>query len=89
MIPFPARVDLGPMAMKEYSAFPKAQHHWNLTVRLFGIIYRTLVIRGSYLSAEVQSVYSTALADLAIKYLCISMNENKRIAIVFNWIILR
>ena len=37
---------------------PKLQHHWNLTIRLFRVIYRTL-IGGSYPSAKVQLVYST------------------------------
>ena len=43
---------------------PKFQHHWNLTTRLFSVLSRTLV-RGSYTSAEMQSVYSTAPADWA------------------------
>ena len=41
-----AKVDLGAMAMKGYSAFPKLQHHWNLTIRLFSVISRTLIGRG-------------------------------------------
>ena len=41
---------------------PKLQHYWNLTIRLFSVISRTLV-RGSYPSAEKQSVYSTVLSD--------------------------
>ena len=52
------------MAMKGYSAY------WNLTIRLFSVIFRALVGgRGSYSSAEVQSVYSTAPADWVI--LCV------------------
>ena len=43
---------------------PKLKDYWNLTIRLFSVIIRTLV-GGSYLSAEVQLVYSTAPADLA------------------------
>ena len=43
---------------------PKLQHYWNLTIRLFNVISRTLVGQtgreGSYPSAENQSVYSTA-----------------------------
>ena len=39
---------------------PKLQHYWNLTIRLFSVISRTL-IGGSYPSAEMQLVYSTAL----------------------------
>ena len=61
MLPLRARVDLRAMAMKGYSAFPKAPallepHHQ--------IVSRTLV--GGYPSAEVPSVYSTAPADWAI-----------------------
>ena len=44
---------------------PKLQHYWNLTIRLFSVISRTLVGGGGYPSAEVQSVYSTAPADWA------------------------
>ena len=47
MLPRRARVDLGAMAMKGYSTFPKApQHCWNLTIRLFSVISRTLVRGG-------------------------------------------
>ena len=45
---------------------PKLQHCWNLTIRLFSVISRTLVGGGSYPSAEKQSVYSTAPADWAM-----------------------
>ena len=34
----PTWVDLGAMAMKGCSAFPKLQHHWNLTIRLFSCL---------------------------------------------------
>ena len=44
---------------------PKLQHYWNLTIRLFGVIFRILIGGRSYLSAEKQSVYSTAPADWA------------------------
>ena len=47
MPPLRARVDAGVMASKGYSAFPKAQHYWNITIILFNIISRTLV-GGSY-----------------------------------------
>ena len=43
--------------------FLKLQHYWNLTIRLFNVISRTFVGRGSYPSAEMQSVYSTASAN--------------------------
>ena len=54
MLPFRAREDLGAMAMKECSTFPNAQHYWNL------------IIGRSHPSVEVQSVYSTDLADRAL-----------------------
>ena len=38
----------------------------SLTIRLFSVIFRTLIGRGFNPSAEVQSVYSTAPADWAI-----------------------
>ena len=45
---------------------PKLQHHLNLTIRLFSVISWTHIEGGrSYPSAEKQSVYSTAPADLA------------------------
>ena len=44
---------------------PKLLHYWNLTIRLFSVISRTLVGGGYYPSAENQSVYSTAQADWA------------------------
>ena len=56
MLPFRARVDLGTTAMKGYSAFPKAQTS-------LGVISGHSLGGGSYPSAELQSVYSTALAD--------------------------
>ena len=65
MLPFGARVDLGMTAMKGYSAFPKVPaslepHH---PITLCHI--QDTCWGGSYPSAEVQSVCSTALADLA------------------------
>ena len=66
VLPLRARVDLEAMAMKGYSAFPKAPA---LLEPYHQIIYchiRTLVVGGvSYPSAEKQSVYSTAPADWA------------------------
>ena len=56
MLPIWITVDLGVMAMKRYSAFPKTPglepHHHPL-------------MEGSYPSAGMQSVYSTAQADWA------------------------
>ena len=44
VLPHRARVNLGAMAMKGCSAFPKPQHYWNLTIRLFSVISRTLTV---------------------------------------------
>ena len=70
MLPLRDRVDLGVMAMNDPHS-PMLLHYWNLTIRLFSIISTTLVEGGSYPSAEMQSVYSTAApaADLAIRIL--------------------
>ena len=47
--------------------FPKLIHYWNLTIRLFSVISRTLVEAGggSYPSVEMQLMYSTASAIMA------------------------
>ena len=45
---------------------PKLQHYWSLTIRLFSVMSRTLVMRGSYPSAEKQSLYSAAAAYWAM-----------------------
>ena len=68
MLPLWARVDLGAMAMKGYSTFPKAPallepHHQIVLCH----IQNTRWGGGSYPSVEVQSVYSTAAADWAIQ----------------------
>ena len=45
---------------------PKLLYSWNLTIRLFSVIYKDTRCGGwFYPSAEMQSVYSTALADWA------------------------
>ena len=52
---------------------PKLQHYWNLTIRLFSVISRTLV-EGRVLppSAENHSVYSAAAANLCVcMYVCV------------------
>ena len=64
MLPFWTKVDKGAMAMKGYSAFPKApasleNHHQIVLCHIQDTHW------GSYPSAEVQLVYSTALADWA------------------------
>ena len=43
MLPCQVRVDLGAMAMKGSSTFPKPQHHWKLTIRLSSVISRILI----------------------------------------------
>ena len=65
------------MAMKECSVFPKPQHNWNLSIRLFSVICRTPIGGGggSYHSSEVQSVYSTAPADWANRYIILPKNS--------------
>ena len=64
MLSLRARVDQGPMAMKGILHSPKLQHYWNLTIRLFSVISRTLVGR-SHPSAKMESEYSTAKAHWA------------------------
>ena len=65
--------DLGAMAMKGYSIFPKSPrlgpHH-----QIVGVISRTLIddgVGGSYLSPEIKSVYSTV--DWADSYVIVSI----------------
>ena len=61
MLPRRARVDLGAMAMKGYSLFPRitGTSPSDCLVSYPG----HALVGGSYPSAEVQSVYSTAPAD--------------------------
>ena len=47
---------------------PKVQRYWNLNIRLFSVIPRTLVGGGGLTSLQEQSVYSSARADWA-KYI--------------------
>ena len=47
------------MVIKGYSTFPKLQYYWNLMIRLFNLISRT-VVRESYPFVEMQSEYFTA-----------------------------
>ena len=58
-----AREDLGTSQWRGNPHFQKVQHYWSLTIRLFNIIYWTPVVGGFYLSAEMQSVYSTDPGD--------------------------
>ena len=66
VLPLWARLDLGVMAMKEYSAFPKAQallepHHQIVQYHIEDARWQG----GSYPSAEMQTVYSAAPANWA------------------------
>ena len=54
-------MELGVMAMKEYSAFPQTPALLDLATRLFSVITRILVA-GVSPSAEMKSVYSAAPA---------------------------
>ena len=64
MLPFWAKVDLGAMAMKGCSAFPKSPASLEPPIRLFSVISRILI--GCL--TEVQSVYSAAAADWALEH---------------------
>ena len=67
MLPPQARVDLGAMAEKVYSAFLKSATLLEPQHQIFSVIFRTLVGGGSYPSAEMPSVYSTVPADCAMR----------------------
>ena len=55
------------MAMKGALNSPKPPHYWDRAIRLFSVISgHSLEGEGSYPSAEVQSVYSTAPANWAV-----------------------
>ena len=48
----------------------KLQHYWSLAIRLFNVISRTFIERcGSYPSAGIQLVYSTAPTNWAGRFL--------------------
>ena len=66
MLPLRFRLNLGAMAMKRYSVFPKAPYI--ITIRLFSVISEILVGRG-YSSAEMKLVYSIAPVDWAVEKL--------------------
>ena len=70
LLPLQSRVDLGDMAIKECSAFPKAPA---LLEPLFSDILVVYLghLLGGYPSAKVQLVYSTAPGNWANKYKCI------------------
>ena len=43
MLPLRDKVDLGAMAIKRHLNSPKLQYHWNLIIRFFSVVSRTLV----------------------------------------------
>ena len=66
VLPLQARVDMGVMAMKGYSTFPKAPALLGpLIIKLFSVIYKTLIEEREVLSLwrDADSVYSTALLN--------------------------
>ena len=72
MLPLWVRANLRAIAMKGYSAFPKLKYYWRLAIRLFSVIFRTL-IGESYPSTAMQLVYSAAQVDWAnilFMYIC-------------------
>ena len=74
MLPLQARMDQDVMAMKGYSAFPKAPALLKPHHQIVYVISRTLIWWESYLSAEMQSVYSTVPADWATKGISLRVN---------------
>ena len=72
VLPLQVWVDQGVMAMKGYSTFPEAPelklHHPKI-VLYPGYLFEDGVGCGTYLSAEMQPVYSTAPADWAV-FIC-------------------
>ena len=65
MLPLRARVDMGVMAMKGYSAFPKAPALLEPSGCLMSYLGHAWWGRGSYPSVEVQSVYTITSANRA------------------------
>ena len=65
MRPLQARVDLGVIAIKMYSAFPKAPALLEPHHQIILVSYPGHSLGESYPSAEMQSVYSEATADWA------------------------
>ena len=53
----PGQRNLGAMAMTSASHSPKLQHHWNLTISFFSVIFRTLVGGGLPLCRGAVSVF--------------------------------
>ena len=66
MLPQQTRVDLGAMATKEYSAFPKAPSS-GASASDFFVSYAGHSLGETYRSAEIQLMYYTDPADLDCK----------------------
>ena len=75
--PFRTRVDPGAMAMEGYSGFLKVPASLETQHQLFQCYIRTLIGVGSYPTAELQSVYSTAPADWA--RIVLALNNPQRL----------
>ena len=61
MQPLRARDDPGTMEIKRYSAPSKLQYYWNLTIRLFSVISRTLIGEVLLLCKEAVSVFYSSI----------------------------
>ena len=65
VLPLRARVDIGAMAMKEYSAYSSNSIFTEASQSDYLVSYLGYSIGESYSFAEMQSVYSTAPIDWA------------------------
>ena len=65
---------------------PKLQG-WNLAIRLFNVKSKSLVGVGSYPSAETQSVYFTAPADLVVSSSCFTGEFSGSVRVGWNLVV--
>ena len=67
VLPHRAIVDMGAMTMKGIPFSPKLQNNWSLTIRMFTVIYKTLVtvvvVVGSYATAGMMTGLKTFTAS--------------------------
>ena len=70
VLPIWVKVDLGVMATKRYSTFPKAPGLEPRHQMQFSVVSKTLIEREVLLSAEMQLAYSTIPADWATSSWC-------------------
>ena len=70
-----ARVDMGTMAGKEYSAFPKATALLKLTIGLISVIVRTLVEGGVLLFCRDTAVIFYSPSRLGKVKVCLTFPE--------------